>query len=56
LIFFHDAEADGLPFGWVSNVLKAGLLQDMFPDKRMNARWDSGSRVIRVPVTFGMPV
>jgi hypothetical protein len=44
-----------LPFGFVLNALKSGLLQHMFPDKRMNARWDA-SKNIRVPITFGIPL
>lgn len=44
-----------LPFGFVLNALKSGLLQRMFPDKRMNARWDP-TKNIRIPITFGMPV
>jgi hypothetical protein len=56
LVSHHEVQAAGFPFGFVLNVLKAGLLQEMFPDKRMNARWDTTSKIIRVPVTFGMPV
>ena len=44
------------PFGWVLNVLKSGLLQDMFPKKQMNAYWDKASASVRVPQTFDLPV
>lgn len=44
------------PFGWVFNVLKSGLLQRMFPDKRMNAYWEKETASVRVPTTFAMPV
>jgi len=51
----HAAQAAGFPVGWLLNALKSGLLQEMFPDKRMNAYWDARSKIVRVPVTFGMP-
>jgi len=56
LISHHGLPAADLPFGWVLNALKSCLLQEVFPDKRMNASWDRVSKVIRVPVTFGMPL
>jgi hypothetical protein len=52
----HHAAGQHFPFPWMLNVLKASVLQEMFPDKRMNARWDSSHKIIRIPVTFGMPV
>jgi hypothetical protein len=55
-IWHHDLPAAGFPVGWVLNVLKSDLLQEMFVDKRMNAYWDERGRSIRVPVTFGMPL
>jgi hypothetical protein len=44
------------PFGWVLNVLKSGLLQEMFPSKRMNAYWDKATASVLVPQTFDMPI
>lgn len=54
-IIHYSRLPQGMPFGFVLNALKSGLLQHMFPDKRMNAYWDA-TKNIRVPVTFGMPV
>jgi hypothetical protein len=44
------------PFGWVLNVLKSGLLQEMFPSNQMNAYWEKATASIRVPQTFDMPI
>jgi hypothetical protein len=55
LISREALRSDGLPFGWVLNVLRSRLLHEMFPERRMNAEWDEWSNIIRVPVTFGMP-
>lgn len=43
----------GIPDGWILNAVKSGLLQEMFPTKKMNARWDPRSRWVRIPETFG---
>ncbi len=44
------------PFGWVLNVLKSGLLQEMFPSKQMNAYWEKSTASVGVPQTFDMPI
>jgi hypothetical protein len=46
-------EADGFASGWVLNVLRSGLLQRVFPESRMDARWDAGLHNVRVAPTFG---
>lgn len=42
--------------GWVLNLLKSGLLQEMFPSKQMNAYWEKTTASVRVPQTFDMPI
>ena len=36
----HNEIHPNFSFPWVLNVLRSGLLEEMFQDKRMNARWD----------------
>lgn len=43
----------GIADGWLLNALKGGLLQKLFPDQKMNAFWETTSRSVRVPSTFG---
>lgn len=45
----------GIPDGWLLNALKSGLLQKLIPDKKMNAFWETTSRSVRIPSTFGQP-
>lgn len=55
VISLERLEADGLPSGWVLNVLRSGLLNRVFPDGRMDARWDPGLHNVRVAPTFRAP-
>ena len=54
-IHYQKLPAD-FPFGWVLNVLKSGLLQEMFPSKQMNAYWEKATASVRIPQTFDMPI
>ena len=45
----HEEIARVFPFPWALNVLRSNLLGEMFPGKRMNARWDETQKIIRVP-------
>jgi hypothetical protein len=54
-IHHQNLPAD-FPFGWVLNVLKSGLLQEMFPSQQMNAYWEKASASVRIPQTFDMPI
>jgi hypothetical protein len=49
-------EADGFAPGWVLNVLRSGLLKRVFPNGRMDARWDPGLHNVRVAPTFRAPI
>ena len=49
-------EAEELASGWVLNAVRSGLLEHMFPDRCMNARWDPALQNVRVPPTFGSPL
>jgi hypothetical protein len=55
-VFIHHeklaSQAD-VPGCWMINAIKSDLLQEVFPSKKMNARWDDGN--VRVPPSFGMP-
>jgi len=46
------AKEVGLPVGWVWSAMSANLLQKMFPNHLMNARFDG--HLIKVPPTFDM--
>lgn len=41
-----------VPVWWMINMIKSGLLQEAFPGKKMNARWDDAN--VRIPPSFGM--
>ena len=55
VISLERLEADGFASGWVLNVLRSGLLKRVFPDGRMDARWDPGLHNVRVAPTFAAP-
>ena len=47
------ASNSGQTEGCCYNFLQSGLLQVLFPKKKMNAYWDDADGCVRVPPTFG---
>lgn len=58
-LFLPDfCQATGIPEEWVYNVVENGLLSHFFPHDIVDVDWwdhNSRSRLLRVPVDFGIP-